>query len=102
VLDGSDINAAVTAAEGADAVVLVVGLFSEGAHPADEAEGHDRTSLLYAINTHTHTHTQTQTHTHTHTHAHTHQSLIPSRHLHLRLPASHFLDLSHLALILLQ
>jgi hypothetical protein len=44
--DGSDVDAAVTMAEGADAVVLVVGLTSEGAEPADEAEAHDRTSLI--------------------------------------------------------
>lgn len=90
VLDGSDIEAAVAAAQAADAIVLVVGLFSEvcrratptvaaqslpfssssslpsagtkltgcpslvfllqGEKPSDEAEGHDRTSLLYPGN----------------------------------------------------
>lgn len=50
VLDGSDIDSAVAAAQSADAIVLVVGLFSEGDKPADEAEGHDRTSLLYPGN----------------------------------------------------
>jgi len=44
--DGSDVDAAVAMAEAAKAVVLVVGLTSEGAQPADEAEGHDRTSLV--------------------------------------------------------
>jgi len=44
--DGSDIKKSVAAVEGKDLVVLVVGLQSEGARPADEAEGHDRTSLL--------------------------------------------------------
>ena len=44
--DGSNITKSVAAVEGKDLVVLVVGLQSEGAKPADEAEGHDRTSLL--------------------------------------------------------
>ena len=44
--DGSDVGKAVALVKGADAIVLVVGLTSEGARPADEAEGHDRTSLL--------------------------------------------------------
>jgi hypothetical protein len=44
--DGSDIVKSVAAVKGKDLVVLVVGLQSEGAKPADEAEGHDRTSLL--------------------------------------------------------
>merc|ERR1712195_13494 len=44
--DGSNITKSVAAVEGKDLVVLVVGLQSEGARPADEAEGHDRTSLL--------------------------------------------------------
>merc|ERR1719160_2028631 len=43
---GSDISKAVAKVAGSDAVVLVVGLQSEGARPADEAEGHDRSSLL--------------------------------------------------------
>jgi hypothetical protein len=44
--DGSDVAASVAAVAGKDAVVLVVGLQSEGASPTDEAEGQDRTSLL--------------------------------------------------------
>jgi len=44
--DGSDISKSVEAVKSVDAVILVVGLQSEGAKPADEAEGHDRTSLL--------------------------------------------------------
>lgn len=44
--DGSDIDHAVALVEDVDAVVMVVGLFSEGVHPNDEAEGLDRTSLL--------------------------------------------------------
>ena len=49
-MDGSDTNKAVAAVSGKDAVVLVVGLQSEGARPADEAEGHDRSSLLLPDN----------------------------------------------------
>lgn len=48
--DGKDVAASVKAVEGKDAVVLVVGLNSEGAKPADEAEGKDRTSLLLPDN----------------------------------------------------
>eukprot|EP00912_Choanoflagellata_sp_UC4_P002009 UC4_evm6s1289 len=44
--DGSDISKSIAAVDGQDLIVLVVGLQSEGARPADEAEGHDRTSLL--------------------------------------------------------
>lgn len=44
--NGSDIDTSVAAVAGKDLVVLVIGLQSEGAKPADEAEGHDRTSLL--------------------------------------------------------
>merc|ERR1712196_126870 len=51
--DGSDIGAAVGMVDGADAVVLVVGLTSEGVKPNDEAEGHDRTSLLLPGNQNT-------------------------------------------------
>jgi len=40
------VSAAVGLAKDADAVVLVVGLTSEGVRNNDEAEGHDRTSLL--------------------------------------------------------
>ena len=44
--DGKNIPGAVAIAEAADAVVLVVGLTSEGSSsdegPRDEAEGHDR------------------------------------------------------------
>lgn len=50
-LDGSDVKAATAAAAAADAVVLAVGLTSEGAKGSrDEAEGHDRTSLLLPDN----------------------------------------------------
>jgi len=45
--DMSDLNACDSVIASADAVVMVMGLNSEGAHPSDEAEGHDRTSLLY-------------------------------------------------------
>eukprot|EP00656_Telonema_subtile_P019845 TRINITY_DN2104_c0_g1_i1.p1 TRINITY_DN2104_c0_g1~~TRINITY_DN2104_c0_g1_i1.p1 ORF type:complete len:437 (+),score=111.58 TRINITY_DN2104_c0_g1_i1:267-1577(+) len=48
--NGSDIQKSVAAVKGQDVVVLVVGLQSEGAEPADEAEGHDRTSLLLPDN----------------------------------------------------
>jgi hypothetical protein len=45
--DGTDVVAAVAMAVAADAVVLVVGLTSDGGvKPADEGEGFDRTSLL--------------------------------------------------------
>jgi beta-glucosidase-like glycosyl hydrolase len=44
--NGSNISKSVSAVVGTDLVVLVVGLQSEGARPADEAEGHDRSSLL--------------------------------------------------------
>jgi len=44
--NGADIASAVSKVKGQDAVVLVVGLQSEGAQPADEAEGKDRDSLL--------------------------------------------------------
>jgi beta-glucosidase-like glycosyl hydrolase len=44
--DGSDVAAASALAKDADAVVLVVGLTSEGVPHNDEAEGHDRTSLI--------------------------------------------------------
>ena len=48
--DGNDIGKAVGYVAAVDAVVLVVGLTSEGSSkeegPRDEAEGHDRTSLL--------------------------------------------------------
>ena len=43
--DGADIAAAVKMVQGQDAIVLVVGLTSEGVSPNDEAEGHDRTAL---------------------------------------------------------
>eukprot|EP00965_Chrysotila_dentata_P096972 3205239-Pleurochrysis_carterae.AAC.1 len=43
--DGSDVNKAVELVADCDAVVLVVGLTSEGVHHPDEAEGRDRTSL---------------------------------------------------------
>uniref|UniRef100_A0A7S3APJ0 Fibronectin type III-like domain-containing protein n=1 Tax=Haptolina ericina TaxID=156174 RepID=A0A7S3APJ0_9EUKA len=48
--DGSDVDAALKIVKQVDAVVLVVGLTSEGSRPADEAEGHDRTSLLMPLN----------------------------------------------------
>merc|ERR1711865_789849 len=44
--NGTDISKSVAAVAGTDLVVLVVGLQSEGARPADEAEGKDRSSLL--------------------------------------------------------
>lgn len=44
--DGTDVDAAISLIHGKDAVVLVVGLESEGGHHADEAEGLDRTTLL--------------------------------------------------------
>ena len=44
--DGQDLAVAVAMAVASDAVVLVVGLTSDGGRPADEAEGFDRTSLL--------------------------------------------------------
>ena len=44
--DGHDVAVAIKMAVAADAVVLVVGLTSDGGRPADEAEGFDRTSLL--------------------------------------------------------
>jgi hypothetical protein len=44
--DGSDIANSVSKVADADAVVLVVGLQSEGVRPSDEAEGKDRGSLL--------------------------------------------------------
>lgn len=44
--DGSDIAKSVSKVADADAVVLVVGLQSEGAKPTDEAEGLDRGSLI--------------------------------------------------------
>lgn len=50
VSETTDINKAVAAVKGKDAVILVVGLQSQGARPADEAEGHDRTSLLLPDN----------------------------------------------------
>lgn len=40
---GTDKDAAVSAVKGQDAIVLVVGLTSEGVRPNDESEGHDRT-----------------------------------------------------------
>jgi hypothetical protein len=43
--DGTDAGAAAALVAGADAVVLVVGLTSEGQRPGDETEGHDRTDL---------------------------------------------------------
>jgi len=43
---GSAIAAAASKASKADAAVVVVGLTSEAVHCADEAEGHDRASLL--------------------------------------------------------
>ena len=46
VWDPEDSAAAIAAVAGVDAVVLVVGLTSEGVRPNDESEGHDRTSLL--------------------------------------------------------
>jgi len=48
--DGTDIDKAVAVATAADAVVLVVGLTSEGQRPGDETEGHDRQSLLLPLN----------------------------------------------------
>ena len=48
--DGTDIDEAVKVALAADAVVLVVGLTSEGQRPGDETEGHDRSSLLLPLN----------------------------------------------------
>jgi len=48
--DGSDVDAAVKLALEADVAVLVVGLTSEGVKPSDEAEGHDRTSLILPNN----------------------------------------------------
>lgn len=42
---GEDIANATKLVQEVDAVVLVVGLTSEGQQPADEAEGHDRSSL---------------------------------------------------------
>jgi len=50
VSNGKDVLAAMALVAKADAVVLVVGLTSEGQEPADEAEGHDRTSLLLPDN----------------------------------------------------
>ena len=49
--DGADIAAAVKMVQGQDAIVLVVGLTSEGVSPNDESEGHDRTStnIIYNI-----------------------------------------------------
>jgi hypothetical protein len=44
--DGSNIADSVASVAGKDAVVLVVGLQSDGAKPVDEAENHDRSSLL--------------------------------------------------------
>jgi len=49
-MDGKDVPAAVAAAADADAIVFVVGLTSEGVPHSDEAEGHDRTSLLLPDN----------------------------------------------------
>ena len=53
-MDGSDTNKAVAAVKGQDAVILVIGLQSEGAKKSeggeDEAEGHDRSSLLLPDN----------------------------------------------------
>jgi len=43
------VAAAVSMTEGADAVVLVVGLTSEGSDAPDEAEGLDRTSLIMPL-----------------------------------------------------
>jgi len=48
--DGSDVDAAVALVAAADAVVLVVGLFSEGQRPGDETEGHDRSALILPDN----------------------------------------------------
>ena len=48
--DGSDVTAASALAKDADVVVLVVGLTSEGVRNNDEAEGHDRTSLILPHN----------------------------------------------------
>jgi beta-glucosidase-like glycosyl hydrolase len=49
--NGKNVNQAITMAENADAAVLVVGLNSEGAvNDHDEAEGHDRTSLILPRN----------------------------------------------------
>ena len=48
--DGSDVDAAVALVASADAVVLVVGLTSEGQRPSDEAEGHDRAALTLPDN----------------------------------------------------
>jgi hypothetical protein len=48
--DGSDVSKASALAKAADAVVLVVGLTSEGVQGNDEAEGHDRSSLLMPHN----------------------------------------------------
>lgn len=43
---GNDKTAAVSAVEGMDAVVLVVGLTSEGVSPNDESEGHVCTQAI--------------------------------------------------------
>jgi hypothetical protein len=43
--DGKDVSSTVKAVAQVDAVVLVVGLTSEGVQPNDEAENHDRVSL---------------------------------------------------------
>lgn len=43
--NGSDVDAAVALVADADAIVLVVGLTSEGQRPGDETEGHDRSQL---------------------------------------------------------
>jgi len=48
--DGGDATVDAIAAGKISAVVLVVGLTSEGVDPPDEAEGHDRTSLLLPLN----------------------------------------------------
>jgi len=44
-MSGNDTSAAAAAVADVDAVVLVVGLTSEGVRPNDESEGHDRGSL---------------------------------------------------------
>ena len=50
--NGSNVNKAETFAKAADAVILVVGLTSEGGgnESGDEAEGHDRTTLILPRN----------------------------------------------------
>jgi hypothetical protein len=47
--DGSNVDDAVLLVGDADAIVLVVGLTSEGQRPGDETEGHDRTQLTMPL-----------------------------------------------------